>query len=343
MRGTTGRNNLAWLRTKLIGATLAIVLLTGSRLSAADWARDMFEVTRHDFGTVAAHAKAEFSFRFTNKYLYEVRVASVRSSCSCSDVRVTQNSLAAYESGEIVASILSERLRGDQSSTLTVIFDKPRYAEVQLRLTVFIRGDVLIEPAGFDFGEVEHGADALRKVTVTHFGAADWKIVDVLASTDFVECELGKPVRSGNRVSYPLTAWLTASAPPGDLRTQLLLVTSDPRAEKIPVMVEGSIRPPVSVSPASLYLGSLRPGESVTKRLVARASKPFRILQIGAECDCFEFTYSADEAKMLHLIPVKFTAGDAPGRVKRTIEIKTDLNGARASIVTWAAVDEQAK
>jgi hypothetical protein len=343
MRGTTERNNLVWLRTRLTWAALAIVLLTGSRLPAADWARDMFEVTQHDFGTVAAHAKAEFSFRFTNKYLDEVRVASLRSSCGCSDVRVTKNSLAAYESGEIVASILSERLRGDQSSTLTVIFDKPRYAEVQLRVTVFIRGDVLIEPAHFDFGEIEHGADASRKVTVTHFGAADWKIVDVLASTDFVECELGAPVRSGNRASYPLTAWLTASAPPGDLRTQLLLVTSDPLAEKIPVMVEGSIRPPVSVSPASLYLGSLRPGESVTKRLVARASKPFRIREIAAECDCFEFTYSADDAKMLHLIPVKFTAGDNPGRVKRTIEIKTDLNGARASIVTWAAVDEQAK
>ena len=72
----------------------------------------MFEVTQHEFGTIAAGAKAEFAFKFTNKYLYDVHVARVRSSCGCSDVRVTKDSLATYESGEVVASINSQRLRG---------------------------------------------------------------------------------------------------------------------------------------------------------------------------------------------------------------------------------------
>ena len=125
----------------------------------------MFEGTEHDFGTIAAGAKAEFAFKFTNKYLYDVHVARVRSSCSCSDVRVTKDSLATYESGEVVASIDSERLRGDQGATLTVIFDKPRYAEVQLKVSVSIRGDILLEPSGFDFGEVEQGAEASRKLS----------------------------------------------------------------------------------------------------------------------------------------------------------------------------------
>ena len=306
-------------------------------------ARDMFEVTRHEFGTIAAGAKAEFAFKFTNKYLYDVHVARVRSSCGCSDVRVTKDSLATYESGEVVASINSQRLRGNQSSTLTVVFDKPRYAEVQLKVTVYIRGDILLEPSGLDFGEVEQGADASRKLTVTHYGDADWKIVDVLGTPGSFECELGEPVRSGNRVSYELTAKIAADAPAGGLGTQLLLVTNDPRAEKIPVMVEGSVRSLVSVAPASLYLGSLRPGQSVSKRLVVRASKPFRIQEISTDCDCFEFSYAADEAKALHLVPVTFTAGDKTGGVRRTIRIKTDLNGAEAEIVALAAVDEQAK
>jgi hypothetical protein len=83
-------------------------------------------------------------------------------------------------------------------------------------------------------------------------------------------------------VSYPLTAKLATDSLPGDLRTQLLLVTNDPRAEKIPVMVEGSVRSLVSVAPASLYLGSLRPGQSVSKRLVVRASKPFLVFCCSA-------------------------------------------------------------
>jgi len=200
----------------------------------------VFEVTQHELGTIAAGAKAEFAFKFTNKYLYGVHVARVRSSCGCSDVRVTKDSLATYERGEVLASINSQRLRGDQSSTLTVVFDKPRYAEVQL-------------------------------------------------------------------------------------------------------MIQGSVRSLVSVAPASLYLGSLRPGQSVSKRLVVRAAKPFHIQEISTDCGCFEFTYASDEAKALHLVPVKFTARDTAGAVKRTIRVKTDLNGTEAEVVALAAVDEQAK
>ena len=190
------------LPTGMSYLAFVVIALCSARPAAADWARDMFEVTQHEFGTIAAGAKAEFAFKFTNKYLYDVHVARVRSSCGCSDVRVTKDSLATYESSEVVASINSERLRGDQSSTLTVIFDKPRYAEVQLKVTVYIRGDILLEPSGFDFGEVEQGAEASRKLTVTHYGDADWKIVDVLGNADHLECELGEPVVSGNRVSY---------------------------------------------------------------------------------------------------------------------------------------------
>lgn len=303
----------------------------------------MFEVTQHDFGTIAAGAKAEFAFKFTNTYLYDVHVARVRSSCGCSNVRVTKNSLATYESGEVVASINSQRLRGNQSSTLTVVFDKPRYAEVQLKVTVYIRGDILLKPSGFDFGELEQGTDASRKLTVTHYGDANWKIIDILGGTDRLECELGAPVVSGNRVSYELTARIAAGAPAGSLGTQLLLVTNDPQAERIPMMVQGSVRSLVSVAPASLYLGSLRPGQSVSKRLVVRAAKPFHIRGISTDCDCFQFTYACEEAKALHFVPVTFTAGSEAGAVKRTIRIRTDMNNIEAEILAMAAIDEQAK
>jgi hypothetical protein len=242
-----------------------------------------------------------------------------------------------------VASINSQRLRGNQSSTLTVVFDKPRYAEVQLKVSVHIRGDIVLEPSGFDFGDVDQGTEASRKLTVTHYGDADWRIVDVLGNTDHFAVELDEPDQTGNRVSYSLTAKLGGNAPIGVLGTQLLLVTSDPRAERIPVMVQGRVHPLVSVAPASLYLGSLRPGQSVSKRLVVRAAKPFHIQEISTDCGCFQFTYSSAEAKALHLVPVTFTAGDAAGAVKRTIRIRTDLNGTQAEILAMAAIDEQAK
>lgn len=91
--------------------------------------------------------------------------------------------------------------------------------------------------------------------------------------------------------------------------------------------------PSVSVSPTSLHLGVVRPGESVTKQLVVRGTSPFRILDVACEqpeegsaesSDCFKFAPSEHERK-LHIIPVTFTANDSTGKIIETIQIMTDV------------------
>ena len=148
--------------------------------------------------------------------------------------------------------------------------------------------------------------------------------------------------RQGNRVSYELRVRLDEKAPTGYIRDHLTLVTNDKRSAKIPVLVEGRVLPEVVVSPASLFLGVLRPGQKVTKRLVVRGKKPFCIISVTADCDCFEFGVPADEAaKPLHLVPVAFTAGDKPGKVVKTIRVKTDLGDAAAQLSAYAVVAPQ--
>ena len=60
-----------------------IVSFFAGPVLAQQWAKDMFETTKHDFGTVARGAKAEFRFELTNRYLEDVHIAGVRSSCGC--------------------------------------------------------------------------------------------------------------------------------------------------------------------------------------------------------------------------------------------------------------------
>jgi hypothetical protein len=40
-----------------------------SQAVAQDWARQMFRVTTHDFGTVPRGSKQEFAFEYTNLYI----------------------------------------------------------------------------------------------------------------------------------------------------------------------------------------------------------------------------------------------------------------------------------
>jgi hypothetical protein len=75
-----------------------------------------------------------------------------------------------------------------------------------------------------------------------------------------------------------------------------------------------------------LFLGILQPGQKVTKQLVIKGKKPFRILSVAADGDGFQFDTSRErEAKQVHVIPVTFVAGTEPGKINKTIRIETDL------------------
>ena len=120
---------------------------------------------------------------------------------------------------------------------------------------------------------------------------------------------------------------MTDGAAPGYLTDELILTTNDRRSQ-FPVMVEARIVAPLSVSPTTLMLGTLSPGQKVHKQIVVKGVELFSILDVRYDDDCFAFDIAAaQEKKKVHLVPMTFTAGDAPGKIVRTIEIITDLHG----------------
>jgi hypothetical protein len=306
---------------------LAGLLVCASQAAGQDWARKMFEITNHEFGTVGRGTKQEFAFAFTNNYKEDVHVASVRSSCGCTTPHVTKDLLKTHEKAEIVTVYNTKSFLGAKSATITVVFDQPYYAEVQLTVTGYIRSDVVFSPGSVDFGEVSPGNEAQVAVEVAYAGRDDWQIVDVRSANRNFEVELDETERSSGRVNYKMVVHLKTSAPPGYLQDQLTIVTNDANSKTISLPVEGQVTSPLSVSPSSLFLGILTPGQTVKKNLVVRGAKPFKIT--GLQCADARFTLPspAAESKTLHFIPVEFTAGTEDAKIAEKIVIQTDLNG----------------
>lgn len=291
---------------------------------AEDWAVKMFDVTRHDFGKVARGGKAEYHFVFRNPYVEDVHVAAVRSSCGCTTPRSTQDTLKTYEEAAIVAHFNTDTFLGQRSATLTVVFDKPFYAEVQLQVQGYIRSDIVLSPPSVDFGGVDVGQPAERVIDLTYAGRGDWKILGLKSGSPYIEGDVVETGRGGNQVRYQLNVRLKPGAPTGFLREQVLLQTTDARAPELPIDVEGKVVAPLVVSPSSLFLGILQPGQKVTKQIVVQAKKPFKVTGVVCSDNCFQFK-TGDAAKTVHLIPVTFTAGTQPGNVNYRIQISTDL------------------
>ncbi|MEX0669319.1 MAG: DUF1573 domain-containing protein [Pirellulales bacterium] len=319
---------------RTVSCVAACVLFTSAEpLMAQEWAKKMFSVTSHNFGTVAKGSKTEYRFVFRNAYKEDLHVVGVRTSCGCTSPEVTKSDLKTHETAEIVAKFNTRTFLGQHGATLTVTFDKPFYAEVQLRVAGNIRGDVTFEPPFVDLGNVDLGAGAERSIRVTRVGSAPWDITDVRSANPNFEVSLSKPTRSPSQTAYDLTLRLKADSPAGYMKGQLILVTSDPRATQIPMDVEGRVVAAVTVSPQLLSFGAVKCGGTVTKNVVVRANRDFCITGVACENGCLTCEPRTTPAKV-HILPVTFQAGDLAGRVEQQLKISTDLGEGAVPVVT---------
>ncbi|MFM7208003.1 MAG: DUF1573 domain-containing protein [Planctomycetaceae bacterium] len=327
---------------RFLWCTAVILLACGGRpVSAQEWARKMFSVTSHNFGTVAKGSKTEYRFAFRNLYKEDLHVVGVRTSCGCTSPEVTKNDLKTHETAEIVAKFNTRTFIGQHGATLTVTFDKPFHAEVQLRVAGNIRGDVTFEPPFVDLGNVDLGAGAERQVRVTRVGSSAWDITDVRSANPSFEVSLSKPTRTPSQTAYDLTMRLKPDSPAGYVKGQLILITTDPRATQIPMDVEGRVVAAVTVSPQLLSLGSVQCGGTVTKNVVVRANRDFCITGVACEDGCLTCEPRATPAKV-HILPVTFQAGNEAGKVEQQLRISTDLGEGAVPTVTVQAEVESA-
>jgi hypothetical protein len=299
-----------------------VVIACESAVEAQEWARRMFDKHDHDFGSIAKAALTEYRFQIKNLYKQDIHISSVSASCGCTTPKLTTRLIKPGETGELIAHFNTDRFQGQHSATLTVRFSRPSYAEVRVKVRGYVRRDVVVFPGRIEFGSVDAEEGAEHKVQILYAGRNDWEILDVRSANPDFEVELKPTHRGGGRVNYDLMFRVKKGASEGYVNDQLILVTNDRNRSTVPVAVEGTVVPSISVTPASLQLGSVRPGQLVTKQLVVRGKTPFRISSVACESGdkCFQFRLGDAERK-LHLIPVTYTASDKPGKFVERIQV----------------------
>lgn len=297
--------------------------------ASENWAAKMFKSTSHDFRTVGRGTKCEHHFEFSNLYEEEIHIAAVRSSCGCTTPTVTKNTLKTHEKAAVVAKFNTSSFIGQKAATITVVIDQPYYAEVQLKVSGFIRTDITFDPPEVAFGEIASGAGTSQDIVITHTGNSNWQITDVRSHCDDLEVQLGSPTKSPGMVRYRMRVNILKSMPEGDVRERLTLISNDAKFPTTEMSIAGRVRPSLSVSPAAVSLGTAKPGSTVEKRLLIRGDAPFAITDVLCPDERFEFV-TPSGSKKLHFITLRFNAGDKADRVGQKIQINTDLKGGKS-------------
>ena len=310
------------------------VLCSGARANAQDskWARDMFDKLEHNFGVVARGSDARYRIKVTNKYKETVHISGVTTTCGCTAAKPSKDTLASLETAFIELTMDTKKFQQQKDSSVTVVFDQPRYAEVRIPVHAYIRADVVLTPGGAQFGDVSPGANEERKIGVAYAGRGNWTIKDIISKNPNIKARVVETRRDSQYVNYDLLVTLKGTSL-GDVRDQLTLVTDDAGNPYIPVLVEGKVEADYSVRPDLVTFGNLAPGEKKTVNVVVKGKKPFLIDKVESEHTqgMFEVRIPRD-ARQTQVMPLTITAPDEEGTLNE--EFAVTISG-RSEPVTF--------
>lgn len=307
------------------------VPLLAQTAAGQTWADKMFEGGKtHDFRIVGRGTKAEHHFQFTNLYEEDVHVQAVRTSCGCTTPSVTQDTLKTHETAAVVAKFNTNTFIGQKSATITVVFDRPSYAEVQLKVSGFIRTDITFDPPEVSFGELASGQASEREVVITHSGSNDWEITDVRSHCTNLQVRLNPAERAPGMVRYRMLVRMDDKMPEGEIRERLTLISNDRSFPTTEMAISGRVRPTVSISPASVSLGTTPRNGSVERRLVVRGEEPFEIKDVQCADQRFEIEAPVG-MKRVHFVKLRFHGDGSTEPISQEIRIVTNLPGDKSA------------
>ncbi|WP_146596336.1 DUF1573 domain-containing protein [Novipirellula galeiformis] len=329
-------------RTLVLGGlsvcVFAVGLLDAHSAQSQDWSDQVFKVKKHDFGTVAVAAKTEFRFPVTNPYPQPMHIQSVRASCGCTTPIIETEYIQPGETGSILARFNTGTFRGKKGATLTVVVDKPFYAEARLVVDGYIRSDMVFHPGEIDFGRATQGETKSKTSKVLYAGRDDWQVTDVVSNSPWLLPSFKQISRGSGRADYEITVVIQEDAPQGFFQDEVTVITNDRSMPRVPLRVCGQVESLLSISPQSIALGSVKPGQSITKRLVIRSQEAVIIESI--ECEGWDVEFARPTAaNTTFLLETTFTPTTAAGNERKPVVITTSgANSVQAKALLTADV-----
>lgn len=303
-----------WLATGTVSAQVVYQ-------QPVNWPEPMFEALHYDFGIVAKGAETKHRLKIVNKYPNPVHIQGAGTQCKCATARVLQDTIAPGETGYIEITLDTKKFEGNRDTTAIVVFDRPTFAEVRIPIKAFIRNDVEINPGKIEFGPVPRGSAAERRIQVV-FHRPGGAIRDVVTKNKELDVTFRELGRGPGGAHYEVVTTLKATAPTGELRDQLTLVTEDPANPALPVIVEGKVEPEYTINTELVDFGTLHPGARFTVNIVIRGRKPFTIEKIESEDTAGVFEVRLPkEPKSIHALPLTVIAPSDPGILRESFTI----------------------
>jgi hypothetical protein len=303
------------------------VLALGMKAPAQGWAEKMFVDGKltYNFGTVPRGAQLVHRFPVKNIWAVRLEITSIKSGCGCVSASATKRVLEPHETATIEVRMDGRRFTGPKTVGVRVTVGPEYISSTELRVTATSRADIVFNPGQVNFGTVTRGETPTENIDLEYAGKLSWQVSEPSAADLPYTLALKELYRRPGQVGYRLSVTLKADAPLGALKHDVFLKTNDPASPQVAVLVESNVQAPVTVTPSLLSLGTVKTSTMLTRRVVVRGNKPFRVTAvegIGNGIDLGAELATADSEVQFVTLKCQI---DKPGPFKQELKIKTTL------------------
>ncbi len=299
----------------------------GKPASSPEWAEGMFkDGLCKDFGVVPFGTQLSHRFEITNIYPAPMAITGLRLSCGCVRATPGERNLQPGASTTIDVTMDTRQFTGPRTESVRVAVGPNPVSTCVLKVSVVSQTDVVFNPDKIAFGTVARGQARTETIDVEYNGTRDWKIEEVVVAERLpLKAALGELVRRPGKVAYQLKVTLMDNAPAGVIRDFVYLKTNQINAPPVPVLVAATVQAPLSVSPSVLSLNTVTRGQALTRHVLVRATKPFRVTHVEGLGDGLTLGFELAQAAATMQRVVFRCAFTTTGDFKKEVKIKTDL------------------
>jgi len=282
--------------------------------------------SQFDFGEIYQGEKVQHVFKIRNAGSGVLKVLSIRASCGCTAVVVSDDDkkLSEGEEGEIKVTFRSASKRGRQNRIVTVTTNDPATPQLKLSLQGLVKERIVLEPAFVRFGEVERGTVSEEAVvTLTPADEVAFEIKEVSVRSRVISWEWDKREDGSYEVKVVLA--VDEKVPPGIVHDALVIKTTHPEIGVVRVPITWQVVCGIRVHPLSVALFR-RGGQNVEASFTMTKPKgvPFKIEEITNLPDFVTYTTELLPGGKNYRVKLNLE-GDIPlGRYDRSIVVHTD-------------------
>ena len=282
----------------------------------------------YDFGTVLNAVPVAHVFKLHNAGTGTLIIGGMQTSCGCTAAKPTRNDLAPGEDSDIAVSFDTRFDKGPATRTITVFTNDPAAKQIVLTIKGDVRVQVEAAPAQVAFGDVKHGTDQTRQVTLNDLVAGqdpkvkqDFKVQSVTNASPNIKVTAAP--RTDGKAGAALTVTLLKTMPIGAFDDTIKVATS--RAP-VDITVFGTVQGDLTVKPAQVSFGVVPHHQGTLRfvRLVNAGVRPVKVTGVTSSNSSVSATVEPVAAGKEYKITLALRRNTPDGALRGQVAITTD-------------------